>query len=146
VPWPLLFRQRVAAKVESSERYRWWVLWTVLAGLFSANFTFTVFRGCAAAHLTRAGDDGEHAYLGDHRADVGVRRGRARAGPGRRRVGAPARVPAGHDRAVIGAGLFSRGMERRFAHRVPHAQCVRRRGHGAASMALIFRVFHPMTG
>lgn len=43
VPWPVIIRERLARKVISSDRYRWWVLWTVLAGLFSINVTFTVF-------------------------------------------------------------------------------------------------------
>jgi MFS family permease len=30
-------------KVAASDRYQWWVLWTVLAGLLSVNITFTVF-------------------------------------------------------------------------------------------------------
>jgi EmrB/QacA subfamily drug resistance transporter len=42
VPWPVLFRRRVARRVEASDRYRWWVLWTVLAGLFSVGFTITI--------------------------------------------------------------------------------------------------------
>lgn len=43
VPWPLLFRHRMHHKVRGSDRYQWWVLWTVLAGLLSVNITFTVF-------------------------------------------------------------------------------------------------------
>jgi MFS family permease len=43
VPWPLLFRHRMHSKVRTSDRYQWWVLWTVLAGLLSVNITFTVF-------------------------------------------------------------------------------------------------------
>jgi MFS family permease len=43
VPWPLLFRHRVHRQIRASERYQWWVLWTVLAGLLSVNITFTVF-------------------------------------------------------------------------------------------------------
>ena len=43
VPWPLLLRGRLSHRAQSSDRYRWWVLWTVLAGLFSVNVTFTVF-------------------------------------------------------------------------------------------------------
>jgi MFS family permease len=43
VPWPVLFRHRMHRKVRSSDRYQWWVLWTVLAGLLSVNITFTVF-------------------------------------------------------------------------------------------------------
>ncbi|HEV3265106.1 MAG TPA: MFS transporter [Acidimicrobiales bacterium] len=43
VPWPVLFRHRMHRKVRTSDRYQWWVLWTVLAGLLSVNITFTVF-------------------------------------------------------------------------------------------------------
>jgi MFS family permease len=43
VPWPVLFRHRIHRKVARSDRYQWWVLWTVLAGLLSVNITFTVF-------------------------------------------------------------------------------------------------------
>jgi MFS family permease len=43
IPWPLLFRHRMHHKVAGSDRYQWWVLWTVLAGLLSVNITFTVF-------------------------------------------------------------------------------------------------------
>jgi MFS family permease len=43
VPWPLLLRHRAHDRVRSSDRYQWWVLWTVLAGLLSVNITFTVF-------------------------------------------------------------------------------------------------------
>ncbi|MGD0881423.1 MAG: MFS transporter [Acidimicrobiales bacterium] len=43
VPWLLLFRHRMHHKVAGSDRYQWWVLWTVLAGLLSVNITFTVF-------------------------------------------------------------------------------------------------------
>ena len=43
VPWAVLFRHRMHHRVARSERYQWWVLWTVLAGLLSVNITFTVF-------------------------------------------------------------------------------------------------------
>lgn len=42
LPWPLVFRERVARRAESSPRYRWWVAWAVLAGLFSVGFTITI--------------------------------------------------------------------------------------------------------
>jgi MFS family permease len=42
VAWPLLLRERLQRRVRESDRYRWWVLWTVLAGLFAAGFTITV--------------------------------------------------------------------------------------------------------
>jgi MFS family permease len=41
--WFLLLRQRVQDRAAGSSRYSWWVLWTLLAGLFALNFTFTVF-------------------------------------------------------------------------------------------------------
>ncbi|MHB1517348.1 MAG: MFS transporter [Acidimicrobiales bacterium] len=43
VPWPIWFHRRLHRRVRGSDRYRWWVLWTVLAGLLSVNITFTVF-------------------------------------------------------------------------------------------------------
>ena len=43
IPWPVLFHRRVHHRVAGSDRYQWWVLWTVLAGLLSVNITFTVF-------------------------------------------------------------------------------------------------------
>lgn len=42
VPWPLLLRRRLSERVESSGRYPWIVLVTVLAGLFSVGFTITI--------------------------------------------------------------------------------------------------------
>ncbi|MHB8671970.1 MAG: MFS transporter, partial [Acidimicrobiales bacterium] len=42
VPWPLLFRRRVSERVEASGAYRWYVLATLLVGLFSVGFTITI--------------------------------------------------------------------------------------------------------
>jgi EmrB/QacA subfamily drug resistance transporter len=42
VAWPLLFRHKVSHRVRSSDRYPWWVLVTVLAGLFATGFTITI--------------------------------------------------------------------------------------------------------
>lgn len=42
VAWPLLLRERFRRRVRESDRYRWWVLWSVLSGLFAAGFTITV--------------------------------------------------------------------------------------------------------
>jgi EmrB/QacA subfamily drug resistance transporter len=53
LPWPALFRRRVEHRIATSERQRWWVLWTVLAGLFAVNVNFTVF----AITLPRLADD-----------------------------------------------------------------------------------------
>jgi EmrB/QacA subfamily drug resistance transporter len=43
VSWPILLRDRITTRAQSSHRFRWWVLWTVLAGLLSVNVTFTIF-------------------------------------------------------------------------------------------------------
>jgi EmrB/QacA subfamily drug resistance transporter len=42
VPWPILFRERVAQRIREGDNERWWVLWTTLAGLFSVGFTITI--------------------------------------------------------------------------------------------------------
>lgn len=42
VAWPLLFRHRISHRVRSSDHYPWWVLVTVLAGLFATGFTITI--------------------------------------------------------------------------------------------------------
>lgn len=42
VAWPLLLRERLLRRVGKGDRYRWWVLWTVLAGLFASGFTITI--------------------------------------------------------------------------------------------------------
>jgi len=41
--WFKMVRHRVQARAEGSDRYEWWVLWSLLAGLLALNFTFTVF-------------------------------------------------------------------------------------------------------
>ena len=41
--WFSMLRHRVQIRAEGSSRYQWWVLWSLLAGLFALNFTFTVF-------------------------------------------------------------------------------------------------------
>lgn len=42
VAWPLLFRNRLHHRLRSRDRYPWWVLVTVLAGLFATGFTITI--------------------------------------------------------------------------------------------------------
>ncbi len=42
VAWPLLLRDRLQRQVGTGDRYRWWVLWTVLVGLFASGFTITI--------------------------------------------------------------------------------------------------------
>lgn len=41
--WWSLLRRRAQARAGASPRHAWWVLWSLLAGLFALNFTFTVF-------------------------------------------------------------------------------------------------------
>ena len=42
VPWPLLLQQRMAERVQDSERYPWLVLFTALFGLLTVTFTITI--------------------------------------------------------------------------------------------------------
>lgn len=42
LPWPLVLRARIVARVEASDRYPWLVLATVLFGLFSVGATITI--------------------------------------------------------------------------------------------------------
>ncbi len=42
VAWPMLLRDRLGRRLRESDRYRWWVLWTALAGLFATGFTITI--------------------------------------------------------------------------------------------------------
>ena len=42
VAWPLLWRERIGRRVRESNRFRWWVLWSALAGLFAFGFTITI--------------------------------------------------------------------------------------------------------
>lgn len=42
VAWPVLLRERMRRRVHGSDRYRWWVLWSVLSGMFAAGFSFTI--------------------------------------------------------------------------------------------------------
>jgi MFS family permease len=42
--WIKMLRHRVQKRATGSARYPWWVLWSLLAGLLSLNFTFTVFN------------------------------------------------------------------------------------------------------
>jgi EmrB/QacA subfamily drug resistance transporter len=42
IAWPMLFRARISHRVRQSDHYPWWVLVTVLAGLFASGFTITI--------------------------------------------------------------------------------------------------------
>ncbi len=83
VPWPVLFRHRMHRRVAGSDRYQWWVLWTVLAGLLSVNITFTVFVVALPQVAQRAAHLGHHPHLDLHRTPAGLRGGRSGAGQAR---------------------------------------------------------------
>ncbi len=53
VGWTWLFRRQLAQRVRSSDRYRWWVLWVSLAGVFATGFTITIL----AVSLGTVADD-----------------------------------------------------------------------------------------
>lgn len=42
VAWPMLFRAKISHRVRGSDHYPWWVLVSVLAGLFASGFTLTI--------------------------------------------------------------------------------------------------------
>jgi EmrB/QacA subfamily drug resistance transporter len=143
VPWPLLFRQRIAKKVEKSERYRWWVLWTVLAGLFSVNVTFTVFA-VALPRISRELGTTENTLTwvitGPMLAYGVAAPALGRAGDvwGHRRV-----YLLGMGGAVIGAALSAAAWSAGSLIAFRTLNAFEGAATGAASMALIFRVFHP---
>ena len=105
MPWPLLFRHRVVRRVEASDHYRWWVLWTVLAGLFSVGFTITIL----AVSLPRIAAD----LHTDTATLTWVITGPllafgivgSAAGQGGRHVGPPARLPARAGGPIVFAAL-----------------------------------------
>ena len=42
IAWPWLMRDAMRRRVHGSDRYRWWVLASVLTGMFAAGFSFTI--------------------------------------------------------------------------------------------------------
>jgi EmrB/QacA subfamily drug resistance transporter len=143
IPWPLLLRQRVAHRAHSSERYRWWVLVTVLVGLLSINVTFTVLAVALpriAAELHTTTNTLTWVITGPTLA-FGV------AAP----VLGKAGDIWGHRRLyLLGlAGGFCCATLSAFAPNAPALIAVRTlegfegAATGAASMALIFQVFAP---
>ena len=142
VPWPLLFRQRIAARVERSERFRWWVLWTVLAGLLSVNVTFTVFA-VALPRISRELGTTENTLTwvitGPMLAYGIAAPALGRAGDvwGHRRV-----YLLGMVGAVIGAALSAVAWNAGSLILFRTFNSLEGAATGAASMALIFRVFH----
>ncbi|MGY6499350.1 MAG: MFS transporter [Acidimicrobiales bacterium] len=53
VPWPMMWRERIQARVVDSPRYQWVVLATALFGLFTVGFTITIL----AVAVPRMADD-----------------------------------------------------------------------------------------
>ena len=68
VAWPMLFRARVSHRVRQSDHYPWWVLVTVLAGLFASGFTITIMAVSLKDIAPELGTSGDLAHLGGHRA------------------------------------------------------------------------------
>lgn len=143
VPWPVLFRRRIEKRVKSSDRYRWWVLWTVLAGLFAVNVTFTIFA-VALPRLARDLGSTENTLTwvitGPLLAfGIGAPAlGRAGDVYGHKRIyliGMAGAVLA----AVLSAVAWSAGSL--IAARILGG--IEGAATGAASMALIFRAFPP---
>jgi EmrB/QacA subfamily drug resistance transporter len=143
VPWPLLFRQRIAHRVERSERFRWWVLWTVLAGLFSVNVTFTVFA-VALPRISRELGTTENTLTwvitGPMLAYGVAAPALGRAGDvwGHRRV-----YLLGMAGAAVAAALSAAAWSAGSLIAFRTIGSLEGAATGAASMALIFRVFHP---
>ena len=127
VPWPLLFRHRIHHRLARSERYQWWVLWTVLAGLLSVNITFTVFVVAlpqVAAELHTSVSTLTWTSTGPLLA-FGV--AAPILGQARRPPGLPPALPVGPVRGRRQRGADRLGPDRRGAHRRPP---VRRRPGG----------------
>ena len=94
------------------------------------------------AHCYRPRHDREHPHLGDHRPAAGVRRRRAGAREGRRHVRPQAPLPPRHGRPVVLRRRVRpwRG-EPRFVDRHPVLGGLEGAATGAASMAIVMRVF-----
>lgn len=143
VPWPLLFRQRIAERVERSEKYRWWVLCAVLGGLFSVNFTFTIFA-VALPRIAREFGTTTNTLtwvitgpmLGYGVAAPAL--GRAGDVWGHRRV-----YMLGLATSVVCAALSAVAWSAGALIVIRTCNALEGAATGAASMALIFRVFRP---
>ena len=143
VPWPVLIRRRLEHRVGRSHRYRWWVLWTVLAGLFSVNVTFTIFA-IALPRLSRELGSTQNTLTwvitGPLLAYGVVAPALGRAGDvfGHKRV-----YMIGMAGAVVCAGLSAVAWDAGSLIAARVLGGIEGAATGAASMALIFSVFDP---
>lgn len=146
VPWSRLLSQsvqRAGQKVGESERYRWWVLWTVMAGLLSVNITFTIF----AVALTRVAREFHTTTNTITWVITGPLLGFGMVAPALGKAG----DMWGHRRVyLLGlAGALVTAALSAVAFNAGSLIAVRTLGGiegaatGSASMALIFRVFPP---
>ena len=143
VPWPVLFRRRLATRVRSSDRYRWWILWTVLAGLFAVNYTFTIF----AVALPRLARDLESTENTLTWVITGPLLAFGVAAPALGRAG----DVYGHKRiyligmvgALVAAALSAVAWSAGALILARLLSGIEGAATGAASMALIFRAFPP---
>jgi EmrB/QacA subfamily drug resistance transporter len=142
VPWPVLFRRRIENRVQG-DRFRWWVLWTLLTGLFSVNFTFTIFA-ISLPRLAREFGSTENTLTWVLTAPLlayGVAApalGRAGDVYGHKRLYLTGLAVAAVA-AALSAGAW--GVGPLVAARALDGVCGA--ATGAASMAMIFRAFPP---
>lgn len=143
VPWTVLIRRRLEHRVVKSGRYRWWVLWTVLAGLFAVNVTFTIFA-VALPRLSRELDSTQNTLTwvitGPLLAYGVVAPALGRAGDvfGHKRI-----YLIGMAGALVTAGLSAVAWDAGSLIAARVLGGIEGAATGAASMALIFSVFDP---
>ena len=130
VAWPLLLRDRLQRQVGTGDRYRWWVLWTVLVGLFASGFTITILAVSLGGRRPRPGHDRDHAHLDRHRAVPRARAHDAAVREDRRRPRAPAGLPARTGRVHGRVAADRVRVGRRVAHRHPRPRGGAGRGDG----------------
>lgn len=137
VPWTVLFRQRLTR----SDRHRWYVLWTVMAGLFAVNVTFTIFA-VALPRVARELDTSENTL-------TWVITGPLLAFGALAPLAGKAGDVWGHKRLYV-FGMAGAAVAAAFsvvAWDAPSLIAIRVLGSiegaatGAASMAMVFRVF-----
>ena len=142
VAWPLLFRARISHRVRQSDHYPWWVLVTVLAGLFASGFTITIMAVSLKDIAADLGTSETALDLGGHRPVPRARAHDAAVRQARRRLGSPPGVPA---RASPASPSAPRSPRSRGA--APALIAIRVLGSipgaatGPTSMALIMRAF-----
>lgn len=141
IPWPLVARRWLAARARRGDRYRWWVLWTVLSGLFAVNVTFTIFA-VALPRIARELDTTENTLTwvitGPLLAYGVVAPVLGKAGDlwGHRRM-----YLFGMAGALVAAALSAAAWSAGSLIAIRTLSAIEGAATGASSMALIFSVF-----